>query len=995
MALIAVLSSGISCGLIYAAMQKKSYETARANAVNYTRNIQFRVRLLLSENMKIVRALAGLREVSDFLVSPNHSGLENVNQALDTFKQALNIDVCYLMNRNGLTLAASNRGTPESFVGKNYAFRPYFQEALKGHAAVYMAIGVTSGKRGIYFSCPVYDASASHPMGTVVIKSSTMGLQHALSNSFSYHTGISLLMDPHGFIFLSDPPGYEGQLFWRSKQDTVDAIIASRQFGDGPWSWSGMQALKNGNVGDAAGNQFLIHTAKIDLYPGWQIIHLSNLRSIVKTMSHPIIKTFLPFAVSVSLLISLSVFLLYKQARKDLNLRNRLQSELKRQTEYLAMLHNVSLGVLNHLEIDELLKSILKRTCELFRTRHAYFYLLEPDGRHMRMRLGTGGRFNQMQDFLIKPGQGISGEVWVSGKAKRIDGYRQWPNRILHPALDIFNSIIAVPVLAEDKVTGILGIGLIGETDESTQEMIDILKRFSELVAISLANAYLFSEANRALKELEKSEIRFRSVIEKNADAIMVVDKKGIIQFANSAAKNLFNRGNGNLIGSPFGFPITAGEGTEIEVLKQDGTGAIAEMRLVETEWEGEMVYFASLRDISERILAEKERKMLEQKLQQSQKMEAIGTLAGGIAHDFNNILSAVIGFSEVSLDLVEQGSQLHLNIKEVLNAGNRAKELVRQILSFSRQSEQEPSPIQVSHLAKEILKLLRASLPTTIEIRQCMNSEKLVLADATQIHQVLMNLCTNAGFAMKDSGGILTLTVADVDENETLPFEHSGDPTTSYQRISVSDTGRGIDTRYLDRIFDPFFTTKEKGEGTGMGLSVAHGIIQDHGGNITVENFPGQGVTFHVYLPVITEQMKNGPQKKDDLLPRGDEHILFVDDEPPLTKIGKQMLERLGYTVIDVTDSSEALSMVKSDPDRFDLIITDLTMPSMTGTMLAKEVLRIRPDLPIIISTGYSGELTDEAMKSSGIRALLMKPLLKKEMAITVRKVLDSRNAD
>jgi CheY-like chemotaxis protein len=375
--------------------------------------------------------------------------------------------------------------------------------------------------------------------------------------------------------------------------------------------------------------------------------------------------------------------------------------------------------------------------------------------------------------------------------------------------------------------------------------------------------------------------------------------------------------------------------------------------------------------------------------------MEAIGTLAGGIAHDFNNILSAVIGFSEVSLDLVEQGSQLHLNIKEVLNAGNRAKELVRQILSFSRQSEQEPSPIQVSHLAKEILKLLRASLPTTIEIRQCMNSEKLVLADATQIHQVLMNLCTNAGFAMKDSGGILTLTVADVDENETLPFEHSGDPTTSYQRISVSDTGRGIDTRYLDRIFDPFFTTKEKGEGTGMGLSVAHGIIQDHGGNITVENFPGQGVTFHVYLPVITEQMKNGPQKKDDLLPRGDEHILFVDDEPPLTKIGKQMLERLGYTVIDVTDSSEALSMVKSDPDRFDLIITDLTMPSMTGTMLAKEVLRIRPDLPIIISTGYSGELTDEAMKSSGIRALLMKPLLKKEMAITVRKVLDSRNAD
>ena len=996
LALMAILSSGISGGLIYVSMKNRAYEEAQQGAANHTASIQFRVNLLLSETVKSVRTMTGLPALARALAFPSDVSLERANQVLDTFKNTLNAEVCYLMDATGKTLASSNRDVPQSFVGKNYAFRPYFQEAMRGHAAVFMAIGVTSNKRGIYFSYPVMTKNTTRPLGIAVIKASGDALQKELSNSFHHHEGILLLTDPQGVIFLSDQPAYEDRLLWSLSDATIQRIKKSRQFGAGPWPWSGMRRLESGHAKDSAGNTFLIHTADIDLYPGWQIIHLSDMSAMAEVVSGSIFNTFIPLAISVCILISIAALFLFKQAQQDLKFRNHMQSKLTRQADYLETLHTVSLGMIRRLDIDDLLVSILQSARHLINTKHAFIYLLEADKKQMRMHKGIGGKFDQMHNHLIQPGQGLSGEVWASGQAKGIDGYRQYPDRISHPALDDFDRIVAVPVMTKNTVQGVLGIGMIEEKGESIEDTIELLTRFSELIAISLDNAQLYGQVKNALEErqkaemrLERSETRFRSVIEKNADAIMVVDDDGIIRFANPAAEAFFNRSQGGLVGSPFGFPVTTGEGTEIEVPNADGTSSIAEMRLVETEWEGDTVYFASLRDVSERVAAEKEHELLEKKLQQSQKMEAIGTLAGGIAHDFNNILSAVIGFSELSLDIVEKETQLELNLKEMLKAGYRAKELVRQILTFSRQSDQESQPIQVSHLAKEVLKLLRASLPTTIEIRQYMESDSLVVADPTQIHQVLMNLCTNAGFAMRGSGGILTVSVQDVDPNEKLPLEAHMLSTGKYQKISVSDTGKGVEPSQIDRIFDPFFTTKEKGEGTGMGLSVVHGIVKDHGGMITVDNKFGQGVSFHVYLPIIQGEIQNQPVK-DAITPHGTEHILFVDDELALTKMGKQVLERLGYTVADVSDSQQALSMFKSDPHGFDLLITDLTMPSLTGIQLAKEVLHIRPDFPIILSTGFSGKISDEEIKSIGIKAVLMKPPLKNDLANTVREVLD-----
>ncbi|MES0446525.1 MAG: PAS domain S-box protein [Desulfobacterales bacterium] len=381
--------------------------------------------------------------------------------------------------------------------------------------------------------------------------------------------------------------------------------------------------------------------------------------------------------------------------------------------------------------------------------------------------------------------------------------------------------------------------------------------------------------------------------------------------------------------------------------------------------------------------------KKLETQVQQAQKMEAIGTLSGGIAHDFNNILSAIMGYTEISLDSVERETQLYDNLQEVFHAGNRAKDLVKQILAFSRQTEQERKPVQIKPIVNEALQLLRASLPSTVEVGRNIQSDALVLADPIQIHQVLMNLCTNAENAMREKGGVLEVKLENVELEADFTNAHTDMKPGAYIQLTVSDTGHGIPSHVLDRIFDPFFTTKEKGEGTGMGLSVIHGIVGSQGGAITVDSQPGQGSTFKVYLPIIERREK--PQATtEEPIPTGSERILFVDDEPALTNIGKQILESLGYYVETRTSSIEALELFKAQSERFDLVITDMTMPHLTGDGLAKELIRIKSDIPVILCTGFSATIDDQKAMAMGIRAFAFKPIVKREIAIKIREVLD-----
>ena len=406
---------------------------------------------------------------------------------------------------------------------------------------------------------------------------------------------------------------------------------------------------------------------------------------------------------------------------------------------------------------------------------------------------------------------------------------------------------------------------------------------------------------------------------------------------------------------------------------------------------DGRFVRLQIATDISRIKDLEKESLRIQSQLQQAQKMEAIGTLAGGIAHDFNNILSAVIGYTEIVLSDVAKGTSQYRNLMEVLKAGNRARDLVNQILMFSRQKEKELKPVCVSQVVVEALKLLRASLPTTIRIESNLSSNSAVLADPTQIHQVIMNLCTNAAHAMRERGGLLKIDLHDIIPDFGLVEQHPQLSFGTYIKLSISDTGHGMEQNIVNRIFDPFFTTKDRGEGTGMGLAVVLGIVKSHGGAIVLDSRLSVGSAFDVYLPVIEKEAVADDIEKA-IIPKGTGRILFVDDEKPLADLGFQILKRLGYDVSTRTSSVEALELFSAQPDKFDLVITDMTMPNMTGDELAAKILDIREDIPIILCTGYSERMSKEKAHAIGIKEFVLKPIIMSDLATTVRKVLDEK---
>lgn len=401
-------------------------------------------------------------------------------------------------------------------------------------------------------------------------------------------------------------------------------------------------------------------------------------------------------------------------------------------------------------------------------------------------------------------------------------------------------------------------------------------------------------------------------------------------------------------------------------------------------------LYFIShLVDITEEKKREKNRQQYEKQLRQSQKLEAMGTLAGGIAHDFNNILSSIIGFAELVFDAVEEGSIVQDDVTEILTAGKRAKDLVSQILMFSREEEVQGGPIAIKDTVAETMKLLRATMPSTIEMNIALESSGIVWGDETQFYQILMNLCANASHAMENSAGTLSIGLQDVlldaAFTETRPGLHPG----PHVMLTVQDTGIGIPASRLENIFDPFFTTKKKGEGTGLGLSVVHGIVKEFQGAIYVYSEEGIGTTFKLYFPAI-QGADCEEETMPEAAPNGEEHLLLVDDEPALVKVGKKLLESLHYTVSVCSDSTEALELFQKDGSKFDMVITDLTMPKMDGIQLLSAVKGIKPDIPVILCTGFMAKTDEYQKKGMEIDGYVRKPFLKSELGTIVRRVLD-----
>lgn len=525
-------------------------------------------------------------------------------------------------------------------------------------------------------------------------------------------------------------------------------------------------------------------------------------------------------------------------------------------------------------------------------------------------------------------------------------------------------------------------------------------------------------ELQMAQDLLSESRDRYSDLYDFAPVGYLTLDRGGRILEINLTGAALLATDRPPMIGKPFqsflveeysgsfflhkqeAFETRSRQRCEVKLRRADGTTFDAQLEsLAAVDVDGQLTRCRTIVfDITERKRAEaallhlkEEQEKLEIQLRHAQKLEALGTLAGGIAHDFNNILSIVLGYTEMAISQIPAGSPVYSYLDTVVTASLRAKELVQQILIFGRPGDmQQRHPVEIGPIVMEAVRFLRATLPATIQLRQEISEgSAMVMGDPTQIHQVIVNLCTNAAHAMEDRGGLMEVSLANVELETPTACYHGRLGPGSYVRLTVKDTGNGMDAATMERIFDPYFTTKKMGKGSGLGLAVVHGIVKRHEASIAVWSELDEGTTFELCFPKIALE------KARDSLPRepvrsGKEHILFVDDEEALMMLGKIMLLKLGYRVSAARSSDAALELFCAQPEAIDLVITDYTMPQMTGVALAAKMLKIRPNLRIILCSGYSDMLNQTKAKELGLRAFVKKPASQRELAEVVRKVLD-----
>ena len=614
-----------------------------------------------------------------------------------------------------------------------------------------------------------------------------------------------------------------------------------------------------------------------------------------------------------------------------------------------------------------------------------------------------------MNAFLLRSGQGWRqgsvGNVLISAKPDSMSGFTFLSNQPVivedfqketrFQTCALFRdhhvkSGISVIVQCKSRPFGVL---CVYSKDKRTFSAEDI--RFLEVIAHILATAI---EGLRVREEL----MRLVTAIEQAAEAFIITDTRGIIQYVNPAFEKITGYGQEEVIGRHSRILKSHKHDKSFyrqmwdtvdkhgvwkgRFINKKKDGAFYEVEATISpvrNASGKVInYVAVHRDITQEV-------KLEAQLRQAQKMEAIGTLAGGIAHDFNNILTPILINAEMALLDTAEGTPEWEQWSQIMQGAKRAKDLVRQLLAFSRHKEKDFRPMELVPVIKEAMQFIRFSVPATIEIRQQVTaSDCVILGDPTRIHQVLVNLCVNAAHAMIQTGGLLEVTLSDV----VLEAQYSEMSAGSYLKLTVTDTGHGILPDIKDKIFDPFFTTKKPGQGTGLGLSVVHGIVKSHKGFIEVQSELHKGSCFNVFFPKATSKSLPVPQQLPLVLHGGNERILFVDDEESIVRSAKEMFERLGYHVEARTSASEALALFSNQPETFDLVITDQMMPNITGIQLANQIFSIDPDMPLILCTGFSESVTPEMVKDIGICELVIKPIVMREMAETVRRVLDER---
>jgi PAS domain S-box-containing protein len=679
--------------------------------------------------------------------------------------------------------------------------------------------------------------------------------------------------------------------------------------------------------------------------------------------------------------------------------RKKLEDLVKERESYLDTLLHFSENLKLTTDLPTLYRRITQMAKEVLRLDFSTLMLLTKDKKYLIIRDALGFPDTMIGTFALLEGQGLSTYVVLNKKPALVEDFLNETRFEVPPVVFEKNitSALCVPMMLEKEVFGVL----IGHTHARRK-----FKKDETALYQSLGNQAAIAVKNiMHLHSLQKSENKFRTIFDNASDAIFISDMEGKILEANQIAcdnlgysrEELLSRTIADIVAPDFqeGLPERrkkiADEGRaiiETRHVRKDGSVIPIELHGKLIRFNEQPAILSVARDISER-------KQMESYLFHAQKMEAIGTLAGGVAHDFNNILYAIMGYAEISMLDIPEYSPLQRNLEEIVKATKRAADLVKQILSFSRKVEHKREPLDLQPIIKETLKLLRGTLPTTIEIKKQLDPQCCaVVGDATQIHQILMNLCTNAFHAMRDKGGILTVGLEEIhitSHDKAFPELTPG----SYAKISIKDTGTGMDEKTIDRIFDPYFTTKEFGEGTGLGLATVHGIVKSHGGIITVKSAPGEGTEFNVYFKTIHHAPVSADALSIGALPSLKGRVLFVDDEPMIKAVGETTLKQFGCEVSAFTNSLEALDTFQADPKSFDLVITDQTMPGLTGDELAMEILKLRPDIPIVLTTGYSDKINAKHAKQIGIMEFILKPLTLKTLADTAEKFLPKKQTE
>jgi len=692
-----------------------------------------------------------------------------------------------------------------------------------------------------------------------------------------------------------------------------------------------------------------------------------------------------------------------KAVGRDVTQVKQQQEEFLREKSQIEKVLKVGKLANKELKLETVLKNVLEGTVKALNASIGMIFLIDDSTGFLNWGASVGlseAFINDFREQPIQPAEGLSGRIARTGQPIYIQTDSSHDPRIARLIIidENFNSFIGVPITALEQIVGVMNI-LTRPPDVLSEDDLSLCAAIGTNVGMAIRNAHLFDKSKKTEEALKESEQKYRNMMEVLIDPAYICSRDFVIEYMNPAMiEKVGYDATGEICHKVMhGLDekcqwcihekVMQGEFIRAEVLSPLDNKIYHGTSSPISHIPGSTSKLTVFRDITEI-------KKLEERLQQAQKMETIGNLAGGIAHDFNNLLFPIIGMSELLLEDLSPGSHERENAEEILKAGKRGSDLVKQILTFSRQSEHKMMPTRIQKVLKEVIRLSRSTIPTYIEMKQDIQQNcGMIMADSSQIHQIGMNIITNAYHAVEDAGGTISVILKQIviEGSESPEIDLSPGP---YAILSISDTGHGISQELVGKIFDPYFTTKEQGKGTGLGLAVVYGIVKKHGGIIKVYSKIGKGSTFDIYLPLMKKSIDTESVSEVEDYQGEGEWILLVDDEESVAKLEKQMLERMGYKVTYRLHSIEAFEAFRTRPSSFDLVVTDMSMPNMSGDQLAKKLKSIRPDVPVIICTGFSERLHEDDISQKRIDGILMKPILKSDMAKTVRKVLDEAKA-